>query len=245
MQRSSTVDSGRLTAPASNRNKEIPSYLEKAYWWAYLHPRAVRFFERQWLVNLILWGNFNILRDAVLEKLGHSIKGKTLQVACVYGDFTPRLAQQLMPGATLDIVDVAPVQLDNTHKKLGNHGQVKLHQQDSSKMDFQDGEFDNTVVFFLLHEQPEPVRLATIAEAIRVTAKGGRIVFVDYHQPAIWNPMRYLMKGVFKLLEPYAENFWSKDIENWAKLDRQQAGIKKRLFFGGLYQMTSIDLHAS
>jgi hypothetical protein len=27
------------------------------YRWAYVHPKAVWFFERQWLVNLILWGN--------------------------------------------------------------------------------------------------------------------------------------------------------------------------------------------
>ncbi|MCG7900128.1 MAG: rhodoquinone biosynthesis methyltransferase RquA [Candidatus Thiodiazotropha lotti] len=244
MERSSTVVSGGLTASTNSCEKEIPSYLQKAYWWAYLHPRAVRFFEQQWLINLILWGNFNNLRDAALEKLGHSIEGKTLQIACVYGDFTPRLAQQLTPGAILDVIDVAPVQLDNTRSKIGSNGQVRLHQQDSSKMEFQDGEFDNTVVFFLLHEQPEAVRLATIAEAVRVTRKGGRIVFVDYHLPAVWNPMRYVMKGIFKLLEPYAENFWCKDIENWANLDRNQAGIKKRLFFGGLYQMTSIDLNA-
>jgi hypothetical protein len=36
----------------------VPDYLERVYWWAYVHPNAVRLFERQWLVNLILWGNF-------------------------------------------------------------------------------------------------------------------------------------------------------------------------------------------
>ena len=44
----------------------IPEYLHNTYWWAYLHPRAVYIFERQWLVNLILWGNFARLRDARL-----------------------------------------------------------------------------------------------------------------------------------------------------------------------------------
>ena len=243
MERSSPATPGAFGKQI--RNRDIPSYLHKAYWWAYLHPWAVRFFERQWLVNLILWGNFNSLRDAALESLGQSIDGKTLQIACVYGDFTPRLAEQLAPDASLDVIDVAPVQLENTRSKLGPHSQVRLHQQDSSKLDFNNGEFDNTVVFFLLHEQPEQVRQATIAEAIRVTRRGGRIVFVDYHLPAPWNPMRYLMKGVFRLLEPYAENFWRKDIENWAQLDNQQAGVKKRLFFGGLYQLTSIQLHAA
>ena len=44
----------------------VPEYLNETYWWAYVHPKAVDFFERQWLVNLILWGNFGRLRDAAL-----------------------------------------------------------------------------------------------------------------------------------------------------------------------------------
>jgi ubiquinone/menaquinone biosynthesis C-methylase UbiE len=223
--------------------QEIPSYLHQAYWWAYLHPRAVHIFERQWLVNLILWGNFNRLRDAALKSLGKSIPGKTLQVACVYGDFTTRLVQKLSPDASLDIVDVAPVQLENARSKLGDHAQIRLHQQDSSNMAFQDGEFENTIVFFLLHEQPEPIRLATIAEAIRVTKRGGQIIFVDYHRPSPWNPFRYLMQGLFRLLEPFAENFWRKDIQDWANLDDDQASVKKQLYFGGLYQLTRFSLH--
>ncbi len=35
----------------------VPYYLKTHYWWAYVHPRAVKLFERQWLTNLILWGN--------------------------------------------------------------------------------------------------------------------------------------------------------------------------------------------
>ena len=32
----------------------IPAYLQQVYWWAYVHPNAVKMFERQWLVNAIL-----------------------------------------------------------------------------------------------------------------------------------------------------------------------------------------------
>jgi hypothetical protein len=35
----------------------VPDYLSRHYWWAYVHPQAVRLFERDWLVNLILWGS--------------------------------------------------------------------------------------------------------------------------------------------------------------------------------------------
>eukprot|EP01083_Nonionella_stella_P297044 1008991_1 len=40
----------------------IPYYLSETYWWAYINPNAVKFWERQWLVDAILWGNFNTLK---------------------------------------------------------------------------------------------------------------------------------------------------------------------------------------
>src|SRR6476646_1345708 len=96
----------------------IPAYLHDTYWWAYVHPRAVKLFERQWLVNLILWGNFARLRDAALAEMGETLPGRSLQIACVYGDFTPKLAQRVADGGSLDVVDVLPVQLANLRAKL-------------------------------------------------------------------------------------------------------------------------------
>ena len=96
----------------------IPNYLQETYWWAYVHPNAVSFFERQWLVNLILWGNFARLRDAALAELGREVHGRSLQVACVYGNFTEHLAARVAPGGSLDIVDVLPIQLRNLRQKL-------------------------------------------------------------------------------------------------------------------------------
>ena len=79
-----------VPAPAPAAPLPIPRYLEQVYWWAYVHPNAVQLFEREWLVNLILFGNYGRLRDAALAELGEQVTGHTLQVACVYGDFTPR-----------------------------------------------------------------------------------------------------------------------------------------------------------
>ena len=83
----------------------VPHYLRAHYWWAYIHPKAVRLFERQWLVNLILWGNYAQLRDAALAELGESLAGRTLQVACVYGDLTSRLCGQVASGG--GAIDIA------------------------------------------------------------------------------------------------------------------------------------------
>jgi ubiquinone/menaquinone biosynthesis C-methylase UbiE len=218
----------------------IPRYLETTYWWAYLHPNAVRLFERQWLVNLILWGNFAKLRDAALQEMGEVIEGDVLQVACVYGDFTEHLVRRLGPSAHLDVIDVAPIQIKNLHAKLKDQRQVAVLRQDSAALQFADASKDAVVVFFLLHEQPSDVRRKTISEALRVTKPGGKLIFVDYHRPVAISPFRYLMVPILKLLEPFAMDIWRDEIAQWLPADVTPAKLVKQTYFGGLYQKVVI-----
>lgn len=219
----------------------IPDYLQKTYWWAYLHPNAVRVFERQWLVNLILWGNFARLRDAALNELGEVIDARVLQVACVYGNFTEHLVSRLGSQGRLNVIDVAPIQIRNLQAKLKPNSQVTVLRQDSSNMQFEDGSHDVTVVFFLLHEQPVEVRLKTIAEAWRVTRPGGKIIFVDYHRPLAVNPFRYVMVPILTTLEPFAMDLWRGEITDWLPSGAKAAQVEKETYFGGLYQKVVIQ----
>jgi ubiquinone/menaquinone biosynthesis C-methylase UbiE len=214
----------------------IPRYLEQVYWWAYVHPNAVQLFEREWLVNLILFGNYGRLRDAALAELGQTVHGKTLQVACVYGNLTPRLHSRLAPDASLDVVDILPIQLLNLGKKLPADDRVALLQGDSSSLACPDASYDQVLLFFLLHEQPEAVRRATLSEAMRVVKPGGRIVIVDYHRPVPWHPLRLLMTGVFRKLEPYAMDLWENEVEAFLPQCAKPASIAKQTYYGGLYQ---------
>ncbi|MES9905142.1 MAG: rhodoquinone biosynthesis methyltransferase RquA [Sedimenticola sp.] len=223
-----------------SQDLDIPKYLEETYWWAYLHPTAVHIFERQWLVNLILWGNFKRLRDAALDEFGSRLEGECLQVACVYGDFSQRAASRLTPESRLDIVDVAPIQLQNTKRKVHNHKNVFLHHQDSSNLEFEDEAYDNVVVFFLLHEQPEEVRVKTVKEALRVVRPGGKVVFVDYHRPRASNPFRYIMNPILRILEPFAMDLWKHEITDWIPGSASLQSVQKETMFGALYQKVVI-----
>jgi len=226
--------------PLPVTDPEIPGYLQKVYWWAYVHPNAVRLFEREWLVNLILWGNFARLRDDALAELGLMTDQHVLQIACVYGNFTQRIAACLGKESRLDVVDILPIQLDNLRTKLQPDTRIHLHRQDSSALHFADASFDTTLLFFLLHEQPENVRRATLAEALRVTRPGGKIVIVDYHKPSAGNPLRYVMQGVLKTLEPFALDLWRDDISAFLPASANIAGLAKTTSFGGLYQKVVI-----
>jgi len=220
----------------------IPAYLQDIYWWAYVHHRAVSLFERQWLVNLILWGNFTKLRDAALDELGSCIPGKTLQVACVYGDFSTRLAARIAPNGWLDIVDVLPIQLNNLCKKLAPASRVTPYLGDSAKLGFGDASYDQAILFFLLHEQPKVVRMQTLSEALRVVKSGGKLVIVDYHLPHRLHPLRYLFRHALDWLEPFALDLWKQDLATWLPTHVCNEQITKETYFGSLYQKLVINV---
>jgi ubiquinone/menaquinone biosynthesis C-methylase UbiE len=220
----------------------VPWYLARVYWWAYVDPRAITVFERQWLVNLILWGNFGRLRDAALTRLGDQLPGRTLQVACVYGDLTKRLAQRIAPGGALDVVDVLPIQLDNLARKLPHGHGVDLVHADSTALPYESRHFDRALVFFLLHEQPVAARRATLAEAMRVVRPGGQIVIVDYHRPHPLNPLYWPMVAILRTLEPFALDLWAHGLETWLPPDRSPAALERRTLFGGLYQLITLTV---
>lgn len=218
----------------------IPAYLEETYWWAYVRPQAIAFFDHEWIVNLILLGNMAKLRDKALDALGLSIEGRTLQIACVYGDFSVKLAQHLAANGSLDIVDVVPAQLENARRKLGSAAPVRLIQRDSVSLKFADATYDQAVLFFLLHEMPANVRERTLSEALRVLKPGGKLVIVDFHKPTALNPFRYLYPPMFRLLEPFALDIWNESIEEWLPRGFVPTKVTRETMFGGLYQKVVI-----
>ncbi|HZP78838.1 MAG TPA: rhodoquinone biosynthesis methyltransferase RquA [Pseudolabrys sp.] len=231
------MPAGSFAPSAPRHNVSAPSYLHRHYWWAYVHPRAVHVFERQWLVNAILWGHYGRLRDAALTQLADRRSGATLQVACAYGDLTTRLAASVATaGGTLDVIDVLPIQLQNLRRKLSHP--AKLLVMDSSRLELPDQSYDQVLLFFLLHEQPAAVRRRTLREALRVVRPGGKLIVVDYSRPHCWHPLRYVWRMVLAALEPFALDLWRQDVTAWMPHDHPRPA-QSRSFFGGLYQMTT------
>lgn len=222
-------------------HSEIPAYLEDIYWWTYTRPYAIAFWDREWLVNLILFGNFVRLRDSAMNELETGICS-TLQISCVYGDFSSKLAQRVAKNGSLDIVDVVPIQLDNVRRKLPIGDRVHTVQCDATNLKFSDASYDQVVIFFLLHEVPASVKEKTLSEALRVLKPGGKLVIVDYHQPSIFNPLRYLLHPLLKLLEPFSLDMWKQSIESWLPKGFVPVEYTKITFFGGLYQKVVIRI---
>lgn len=238
---------GSITAIPKARNlPPIPSYLNDNYWWAYVNPTMIRLLDKKILVNMLLMGNFPTLRNAALDELSNGtkqIQGRTLQAACVYADLTENIVKNLAPGATLDVVDVVPAQLENLQRKLhrkqvDSDETVSLSCCNVEDLHFEDNSFDNVLFFFLFHELPTDARLKALQEANRVLKPGGKIVFIDYHKPESYMWQK-IAKFQFDLYEPFAMDMWTTDISEWlpdALRTDCNTCFRKEVIFDGLFQ---------
>ena len=216
--------------------KEIPQYIEKYYWWAYARPWAARVFDYQFMVNAILLGNYNRLRDEAIKEIGSDFSGRTLQVGCCYGNLTPCLAQRVArSGGTIDVIDVLKVQLKTLQKKIKHGEPVSVALMDGAALQMPDNTYDRVVIFLLLHEQPQAYRERTLHEALRVLKPGGKLVVIDYANPVWWHPAPFTSIPVYSLLKPYAVEVWNNGLQ---KVLPEMAGSnwRRESYFGNLFQ---------
>ena len=199
----------------------LPEYLAKHYWWAYLSPKGVGFFDRPFIVNRILWGQYHkIAHDAVNlfssknELVNH--KQTVAGISCAYGEFFPKLAaheniEQLF------LFDIAPIQLKQIQNKIPEQiltDKCQLFISNAEQISIADQCVDSSVLFFLLHELPVFSRANVLSETIRVTKSGGRIIIADYaenHDRHFFNRIG-VFNSVFEKLEPFLGDFWRCDL---------------------------------
>jgi SAM-dependent methyltransferase len=210
----------------------LPNYLRDVYGWDYLTPWSAELFDRQWVVQAILWGNAQKLIGDVLAEVRPG--DKVFQPAAVYGDFSRQLARRVGRQGRLDVRDIAPLQVDLTRRKLAGLPHARVALGDAAAPD--PGQFDAVTCFFLLHEVPDDVKLRVTAAMLELVRPGGKAIFVDYHRPQPWHPLKQVMVRIFKWLEPFALSMWSKDIEELAGGQAKSFIWRKRTRFGGLYQ---------
>ena len=219
------------TRPAELRPPRIPGYLREIYAWAYLNPRSVRLLDNRVIAAAILWGNYRRLSDAAIGELQPGMR--VLQPACAYGDVAPRLAAALGPSGHLEMADVAPVQLRKVRPKLARFAHTRLAHRDAA--DTPRGRFDAVNCFFLIHEIPAVHRRRVVDALLGAVVPGGKVVFVDYHRPRSWHPLKPLMSLVFDTLEPFAKGLWEEEIRDMAGV-AERFHWSKTTYFGGLYQ---------
>ncbi|SEQ96357.1 Methyltransferase domain-containing protein [Faunimonas pinastri] len=213
-------------------SRTVPEYLKNTYRWAYLDARTAPILDRHLVVQAILWGNADRLMDRAIAEF--SPGDHVLQPAAVYGNFSQRLAAHLGPEGRLQVSDIAPLQVALTRRKLAAYPNAKVVRANAASP--ASGTYDGVCCFFLLHEVPGPFKRQIVNSVLASLQPGGKAVFVDYHRPGRFHPLRPIMKAVFHLLEPFAEELCASEIRKYAD-GAEGFAWSKETAFGGLYQI--------
>jgi ubiquinone/menaquinone biosynthesis C-methylase UbiE len=210
---------------------EVPAYLQDVYYWAYINPRHVKYLDNDFVVRTILWQQHNKLQRLAFDEIEPG--QRVLQSACVYGSFSANLTKHIGPTGTMDVFDVANIQVVNTRKKLAAFPNATVHYGNVLQMDLDP--FDTICCYFLLHEIPEKEKHEAVNLFLNKVVPGGKVVFIDYHKPRWWHPLKLITSIIFDTLEPFAKGLWRKEIREFAHTPEEFTWHKKTIF-GGLFQ---------
>lgn len=87
----------------------------------------------------------------------------------------------------------------------------------------------------LLHELPILSKIQVVNNALSCANENGRVVFIDYHNPVKWHPLRYFVRMFNRLYQPFAEKLWDREIYTLA--DKKNSFFwRKKTYFGDMYQ---------
>jgi SAM-dependent methyltransferase len=155
--------------------------------------------------------------------------------AHVYGRLITDVANAVGRAGSLDVIDVAPLQVAMARRKLRGFSNARARVADAASR----GEetYDVVVCFFLLHELPWVYKSAVVNALLERVVPDGKAVFIDYHRPRRWHPLRGLMRRIYARLEPFAESMWHHEIASFAR-EPDLFDWRKETYFGSLYQKT-------
>lgn len=234
-----TFEAGPARAEAVEK---LPDYLTRYYAWAYVWPVSVWFFDHQFIINAILFGQYNRIMDITLRLLDAGTAGSTLQIAAVYGKLTPIIARDI---DDLHLVDAARIQLDAAERKVEADGSsINLTRMHAEALNYNNDRFDTALLFLLLHELPPGPRRETLCEAVRVVRPGGRIVIAEYGELGGSHMFHRLwpIRRTLTTAEPFLDTFWKESLVDVLSQCAAQAHKKIELeeqvdIFGGFYRV--------
>ncbi|MCL2875119.1 MAG: rhodoquinone biosynthesis methyltransferase RquA [Betaproteobacteria bacterium] len=228
-----TVDS-TVDSAVNPYYENLPAYMTDVYGWAYVDPKKVFFLDHNWVVRILLFFNDQRLIHAYLDEVREGMR--IWQVAHVYGDLVKRVAEKVGSQGIFHLTDITLVQTEHAKRKLADKPWCKVIHSDAANFTGEKNiDYDIICSFFLLHEVPENKKHQIVDHMLAKLPKGGKAVFIDYSNPTKWHPIRYILRIVNHLLEPFAHTLWKNEISHYAS-KAEQFIWKKKILFGGVYQ---------
>ncbi|PIR57761.1 MAG: hypothetical protein COU71_02305 [Parcubacteria group bacterium CG10_big_fil_rev_8_21_14_0_10_38_31] len=224
------------------QRKFYPEKSDNIYW-IYKNAVLIWITDRQFIVWLILLGQYSKMVDAIISSINSNTKKgkKVLQIGCAFGNISKRIANECKD-SNLTIVDIIPNEIKRSRKKIKK---AKIENcafllEDATNLSHKDSFFDCVFLFFLFHELPYQEKKESLKEAARVLEPKGKIIFSEFHKPEK-KTLRILGWIFFRVFEPHAKEMWE-DFNTTEVLNKETPfkwRISTRKYLFGNYQVTT------
>ena len=131
---------------------------------------------------------------------------RVVDLGCSFGGLT-RVLRSVFTEAEVIGIDVSAPALTYAHHVAEQNGQVITYsQRDAVATGYEADSVDVVAAFLLLHEVPDGVRAAIVAEAYRILRPGGHLMFLDIPPYAALSPVQAHFESFDG--RGNGENFW-------------------------------------
>ncbi len=226
-----------MTEKENSQTKGQPLYFKEIYGWLYNNKKISDFMDKPWVSKVFSLGNNEKLIQSALREI--SVNDSVLQLGATFGPQIERTLKKIGHYGRYDILDICDTQIERCQKKYGHHRQINIIKRNANE-DIIRKDYDVILCFMLLHEVPTQQKTQIINAALNNVKEGGKVVFIDYHNPIKYHPLRYVVRMFNRLYQPFAEKLWDREIYSFVE---NKSGFMWRrvLYFGEMYQKIVAD----
>ena len=208
--------------PPGTQADGLPDYYRQNFHFqsdGWLSDHSAALYDTQ--VEVLFTGAADAMRRRALAPIATWLQGRNqrdvrgLDVGCGTGRLLASL-HGAWPGLKLTGIDLSAPYLGEARRLIGRTARVKLEEAAAEALPFDDASLDLVVSSFLLHELPQEIRGAAIAEMARVVKPDGLVVIVDSIQKGDrpeWDGLLDLFPYYFH--EPYYADYVNGSLESW------------------------------
>ncbi len=209
--------------PPGQQGDGLPDYYRQNFHFqsdGWLSEHSAALYDTQ--VEVLFTGAADVMRRRAMKPIAEWMAGRNqcdvrgLDVGCGTGRLLA-FVHEAWPGARFTGLDLSAPYLGEARRLIGRTARVKLVEGASEKLPFDDQSLDIVFSSFLMHELPQDVRLAALAEMARVLKPDGLVVIVDSLQKGDhpgWDGLLDLFPHYFH--EPYYAEYANGSLTDWA-----------------------------
>lgn len=219
-----------------NKNlQKLPPYLDFIYGHIYNNPDVCKKEDMLSACNIRYLFQYGTLVRALNKEL--KMNNNVIQLGISFGNQIEETAMNIGSLSQYDIADICQNELDRASKKYSKEFKgIRFYHQDVRDISSSQ-EYDIAICFMLLSQVPSASKRKIVNKALQLVKKGGKVVFIDWHTPLFYHPLRYLVRMYNRLKHPFVERLWDRDISSYAETEiRSRFSWRKTTYFGCMFQ---------